>query len=59
MGIPFSIMRTDDRVDLAVPADEYPTPNSNILVRNPMDWSKDVEMGSILLSQQNTFHLPM
>ena len=37
MGIPFSIMRTDDRVDLAVPADEYPTPNSNILVRNPMD----------------------
>ena len=32
--IPLSIMRTDDRADLAVPTNEYPTPDSKILVRN-------------------------
>ena len=29
-------MRTDDRVDLALPTDECPTPDSKILVRNSM-----------------------
>ena len=27
-------MRTDERADLAVPTDEYSTPDSRILVRN-------------------------
>ena len=52
-------MRTDDRAGLAVPTDEYPTPDSKILARNSMGLSKDVEMGSLFLSQQNTFHFPM
>ena len=43
-------MRTDDMADLAVPTDEYPTPNSKILVRNSMGWSKDIEMWSICLA---------
>ena len=53
------LMRTDNRADLAVPTDEYPTPDSKILVRNLMGCSRDVEMGSIPLSQQNTFHFPV
>ena len=32
--IPLSIMRTDDRADLAVSTGEYLTPDSKILVRN-------------------------
>ena len=43
-------MSTDDRADLAVPTDEYPTPDLKILVRNSIGESKDVEMGSIPLS---------
>ena len=34
--IPVSIIRPDDRADLAVPTDEYPTPDSKIMVRNLM-----------------------
>ena len=49
-------MRTDDRADFAVPTDEYPTLDSKILVRNSMEWSKDVEMGSVPLSGQHAFH---
>ena len=57
--IPLSIMRTDDRAGLAVPTDEYPTPDSKILAGNSMGLSKDVEMRSLFLSQQNTFHFPV
>ena len=42
-----------------MPIDEYPTPESKILVRNSIGWSNDVEMGSIPLSRQNAFHFPM
>ena len=52
-------MRTDNRADFAVPTDEYPTLDSKILVRNSMEWSKDVEMGSVPLSGQHAFHFRM
>ena len=35
-----SMISTDDRADLAVPTDEYPTPDSNILFRNSIGWLK-------------------
>ena len=34
-------MRTNDRADLAVPTDDYPRPDSKILIRNSMCWSED------------------
>ena len=52
-------MRADDRTHLAVPTDESPIPDSKILVWNSIEWSKDVEMGSISLLQQNNFHFPI
>ena len=57
--IPLSMMRTDDRTDLAVRTDEYPKSDSKILVRNSVGLSKDVEMRSAPLSRQRTFHFPM
>ena len=51
-------MSTDDRADL-VSTDEYKTPDSKFWVRNSIGRSKDVEMRSILLSRQSTFHFTM
>ena len=34
-------MRTNDRADLAVPTDNYPRPDSKILIRNSMCCSED------------------
>ena len=50
------MITANDRVDLAVPTHENRTHNLKILVRTSISWSRDVEVGSIPPSQQNTFH---